>query len=375
MSDWQERITHETPPAIQAEHELRYRLAAPLIAASAIWVDLGCGNGIAAARALGKARPASALLVDVDPDTVARAAAELGVPGAGMPGDLTDARFLERLGAALSGAEGERLVTAFEVVEHLASFVPLLEWAVELARSSGVTFVMSVPNDAFWSIRNPHHATSWGEGAFEELQRLLPDERTLLRQVALAGSALVDWDAGAVEHELHVNAGGAGTVTTHFIAAFGPRHEGVSRGALAVQTDSLAQRRWERQRESDLAFLEARASERGVEKLEATIAEQSEQLGRHSVWFEEWRAYIHELERMLGLPLSGASPEDLPTGASPEDLPTGASPEDLPTGASPEDLPTGASPEDLPPGARGGENAEAQQEAGAASSASAGRSA
>ncbi len=65
MSDWQERITRETAPAIRAEHELRYRLAAPLIAASVGWADLGCGNGLAAAAVLGSERPAHVVLVDI----------------------------------------------------------------------------------------------------------------------------------------------------------------------------------------------------------------------------------------------------------------------------------------------------------------------
>ena len=86
-------------------------------------------------------------------------------------------------------------MTCFEVVEHLSTFVPLLEWSGALARDGAATFVISVPNDAFWSIQNPHHTSSWGEGAFEELRRLLPPEQTLLRQVALTGSALVEWES------------------------------------------------------------------------------------------------------------------------------------------------------------------------------------
>ncbi len=79
MSDWQERITRETAPSIRAEHELRYRMAAPLIASGAPWADLGCGNGVAAAAAFGAARPARAVLVDIDAESVSRAARELGL--------------------------------------------------------------------------------------------------------------------------------------------------------------------------------------------------------------------------------------------------------------------------------------------------------
>ncbi len=312
MSDWQERITHETAPAIRAEHELRYRLAAPLILEAGRWADLGCGNGVAAAAALGEARPAHAVLVDIDQRAAAVAARELGLPEASaLAADLTDPADLQRISDALRLGDGEPpVVSCFEVVEHLASFVALLEWSSELAQEHGATFLISVPNDAFWSLQNPHHRTSWGEGAFEELRALLPAEHTLLRQVALTGSAMVAWDAPAETHELAVTAGGEGTVATHFIAAFGPRHRELRSGALALQADMAAQRRWERQRENDLALMQKVAGEHEaeVQALDEKIVEQREELRERTVWFEEWRTYIHELERELGRPPAG-SPE------------------------------------------------------------------
>jgi SAM-dependent methyltransferase len=291
MSHWQERITRETAPAIRVEHELRYRLAAPLIAGSGSWADLGCGNGLAPAAALEGSRPARIVLVDRDSEAVARAATELAAPDAvALTADLTSAGDLAGIGEALlAGAGGDAVVSCFEVVEHLDTFLPLLEWSGRLAREHAVTFVLSVPNDAFWSISNPHHHTAWGEGAFEELRRLLPDEKTLLRQVALAGSGLVDWQGTPERHELAADVGGESVVATHFIAAFGPGHAELARGALAAQTDMIEQRRWERQRESDLAVMETLTRER-----------------------DEWRTYIHELERELGRPLSGVAQGEQP---------------------------------------------------------------
>jgi hypothetical protein len=311
MSDWQERITHETPPAIQAEHELRYRLAAPLILEGGRWADLGCGNGVAAAAALGDARPALAVLVDLDEQAAAGAARELRLPEATvMAADLTDPEDLERISHALAlGAGAAAVVTCFEVIEHLSSFVALLGWASALAQEHGVTFLISVPNDAFWSIQNPHHRTSWSDGAFEELRGLLPAEHTLLRQVALAGSAFVGWESPTERHELEVATGAAGTVATHFIAAFGPRHDALGTGALAVQEDMIEQRRWERQRENDLALMQKVAGEHEseVEVLDAKIIEQREQLRENTTTFDQWRTYIHELEGELGRPLSGSA--------------------------------------------------------------------
>ncbi len=308
MSDWQERITRETAPAIRAEHDLRYLMAAPLILAGDAWADLGCGNGVAAANALGSSRPAHTVLVDVEETVIERAAGELGLPDATLiAGDLTDPRDLERIGAAVLSSGSEPVITCFEVVEHLSTFLPLLEWSTAMTGDHGATFVLSVPNDAFWSIQNPYHLTSWGEGAFEELSRLLPPDRTLMRQVELSGSVIVDWEAGEQRHELALDAGGAGTVATHFLAAFGPRHRQLGHHGIVVQSDALEQRRWERQRENDIALMQRLNGE-----LEGTIAEQREQLQERTVWFEEWRAYIHELERELGRELSGASAEELP---------------------------------------------------------------
>jgi hypothetical protein len=311
MSDWQERITHETAPAIRAEHDLRYRAAAPLILAGGSWADLGCGNGVAAADALGADRPAHAVLVDVAEDAVTRASAELGMPDAALVvADLTDPGALAEIGERLLAWGGQPLITCFEVLEHLSSFLPLLQWAGTMASEHDCTFFISVPNDEFWSIQNPHHLSAWGEGAFEELRRLLPAEQTLLRQVSVSGSALLGWDAALERHSLELEVGGPGTVATHFLAAFGPRHREVGRSAVAVQSEMHEQRRWERERENDLAV-----SQR-------LTAEQQEELRQRTIWFEEWRTYIHELERQLNRPLSGAGENDLPE-ADPSSSSTG----------------------------------------------------
>ncbi len=212
---------------------------------------------------------------------------------------------LARLGYSRDGVKGK-----LQVNYGLICSPEMLEFSSALAREHGATVVISVPNDAFWAIKNPYHLASWGEGAFEELRALLPAEHTLLRQVALTGSAMVAWDAPAETHELAVTAGGEGTVATHFIAAFGPRHRELRSGALALQADMAAQRRWERQRENDLALMQKVAGEHEaeVQALDEKIVEQREELRERTVWFEEWRTYIHELERELGRPPAG-SPE------------------------------------------------------------------
>ena len=288
MPDWEERITRETAPEIRVEHQLRYELAAPAIETAPFWADLGCGNGVAAAGALRGRMPAAAVLVDVDAGAVEEAARAFDGATA-VQADLSSAAGLERVRAALTERGESGVITCFETIEHLPSFAGLVELLTELAERHGFTVFLSVPNDAFWSIENPHHASVWGEGAFEELRRLLPPEHVLLHQVPLHGSALVDVaQEAAPPRSVEVELEPAG-VPTHMVAAFGPARESLAASARVVQTDLAEQRRWVRQREADLPYL----------------AELRREVQRYSDEFGAMQRYIHELEERLGLPLSG----------------------------------------------------------------------
>lgn len=261
MPDWQERITRETAPAIRVEHELRYAAAAPIVHTSAAWADLGCGTGLAAAAGLATAYDGCALLVDVDESAVEQARSSVEASTlVGLAADLADPSDLARVRTQLlEAADGSRCVTCFETIEHLTTFAPLVELLVELAANADCTVVASVPNDAFWAIENPHHATSWGEGAVEELRSLLPAGHVLAHQVALQGSALTRAADEATREVAEVAI--AQGVPSHFVLAFGPRADALGAGPRVVQADPSAQRRWERQRESDLAYAEARIAE------------------------------------------------------------------------------------------------------------------
>jgi 2-polyprenyl-3-methyl-5-hydroxy-6-metoxy-1,4-benzoquinol methylase len=255
--DWEERITRDTNPAVRIEHEVRYRFALPLIREAPVWCDLGCGNGIAAASALGGPLGGRAVLVDVDDDVLRQAEREIQADRTvTLRADLTDEADLRRVRDALleEDARGGS-ITCFEVIEHLATFVPLVETLVELT-DQGFTVALSVPNDAFWSIENPYHQTMWGEGAFEELRRLLPEEAVVARQLALRGSlALVDGeDAAGQAVDLDSP---TGTAPTHFLVGMGPGATRLTGTTAVREADLVEQRRWERQRESDLAYLQA----------------------------------------------------------------------------------------------------------------------
>jgi hypothetical protein len=297
--DWQERITQDTSPAIRVEHRVRYAMAAPIVAEASVWADLGCGNGIAAGEALVDRLPDRILLVDNSEEALAQAPRELDAKALStLQSDLTSSADLDRIGRQLV-ADGVRdgCVTAFEVVEHLTDFVPLIELLVALDERDGFTSVLSVPNDAFWSLENPFHVTKWGEGAFEELRSVLPAGHRVAHQYALQGSLGVI-EAGKPEPEKVKMEAAPIPVPTHFLVAFGPAAGRLAGAAEVAGADLVEQRRWERQRESNYALLEARERSHH-EELEKRIAE-----------MEDWRRYINELERKLGVPLSGTGGEN-----------------------------------------------------------------
>jgi SAM-dependent methyltransferase len=286
--DWEERISRDTNPAIRIEHEARYRMAMPVVREAPVWCDLGCGNGIAAAAALGAPFVGRAVLIDVAEDALRRAEREIEAGRTvTLAADLNDETDLRRVRDTLLAEDAAGgCITCFEVVEHLTNFVPLVEILVDLVEHQSFTVALSVPNDAFWSIKNPFHHTMWGEGAFEELRRLLPEDHVVSQQFALHGSVVrVDGQplsSQAIDVELPTDG-----MPTHLLVGIGPAASRMAGTGAISQADLVEERRWQRQRESDLAFLQA---------LEGQLS--------------EFRKYIHELEGRLGLPLSGTGSED-----------------------------------------------------------------
>jgi SAM-dependent methyltransferase len=270
MADWQERITRDTKPSIRVEHDLRYAVAAPLIQDAPAWVDLGCGAGVAAADALGEAQLGRVVLVDADADALDQAGRDLRARDtARVQADLATDEGVATVRDALGETPG--VITCFEVIEHLTTFVPLIGALIELAEQ-GWTVVLSVPNDAFWALENPYHETMWGEGAFEELRRLLPEDAVVARQIPLDGSHLVVDDRPL---DLPAVTPRADAIPSHFLAAFGPRAGELAPRALAIPSDLDGRRTWERQRESTLAVLEAE-----LEELRANVKWSSEEIAR-----------------------------------------------------------------------------------------------
>ena len=67
MSDWEDRVTRETSPAAASRPSCATRSSPPLVREAPLWVDLGCGTGVAAADGWRSSAPRRALLVDAPP--------------------------------------------------------------------------------------------------------------------------------------------------------------------------------------------------------------------------------------------------------------------------------------------------------------------
>jgi len=261
LSDWQERVDTRTDPQVMLEHLARYRFVAPLVAATDVWLDLGCGTGIAGEALVDAGvRPGRIVLVDRDAEALAAAerrfAARETEP---LALDLASKAGLAELEARMRALCSDRAgcASCFEVIEHLEDFGPLVALLVSLAASLPLTVALSVPNDAFWSLHNPYHHTVWGDGSFEEFRRLLPADAVVVHQVALHGTVLQQKGtdpASESAYDVSVNVR-SDAVPTHFLVAFGPAVGALEARAEVGQLDLSERRAWERQRDADLAWL------------------------------------------------------------------------------------------------------------------------
>jgi SAM-dependent methyltransferase len=257
MSEWEERVSTDSNPARRVEHGLRYALVAELVHDAPLWLDLGCGTGVTAADALGSSAPRRTVLVDRSAEALEQAARELMVISpTTVQADLGTAEGVATV-REMVGEDTGGVVTCFETLAHLESFVPSVDLLIELAAEH--TVVLSVPNDAYWSIENPFHPTMWGEGAFEELVSLIPGPYIRLDQVPLAGSAIVA--PGAAVLELAPATLEAERVPSHFVLALGPQADRLVPAAATRMADAADERRWERERSSELALMAARLRE------------------------------------------------------------------------------------------------------------------
>jgi SAM-dependent methyltransferase len=259
MTSWEARVTRGTAPAHRVDAELRYAFAAPLVREAALWVDLGCGTGVAAGAAWRGDRPAArAILVDAEPDALAEARRESGADVAAVVhADLETAEGAQAVRDAIeeAGVPGAVVVTCFDVLHQLADFTTLVDLLVELGERA--TVILSAPDDAAGALDDPHRRSAWSAGAAEELRRLLPPGAVSLRQVAVRAAAIVPAAGGPTAPLGAVDVGADQAPTAHLLA-FGPGAAALAPASLARVADLEAERADARRRESDLAYLEAR---------------------------------------------------------------------------------------------------------------------
>jgi SAM-dependent methyltransferase len=262
MPTWEARVSRGTAPAERVDAELRYVLAAPLLRDAALWIDLGCGSGVAAGAAFAAGPPAArAVLVDSDAEALAEARRECGAEVAAVVhADLGTADGAAAVREALNelDAQGSCVVTCFGLLNQLDDFTAAVELLLALA-ADGATVLIGVPDDAAGGLADPHRRSAWSEGAVAELARVLPAGARRLRQVPVRASAIVDDDGGdsAPLGTVDVPAGQA--AATHLLA-FGPGAALLAPVAAARVADLGAERADVRRRESDLAYLEARVA-------------------------------------------------------------------------------------------------------------------
>lgn len=270
MTHWIERIDQTTGGAILAEHIARYAMVRDLVSGSNAWADLGCGTAVAAAAGLADVLPEGVLIADTDEATLADAAERLrpAAPVAVRADLATEAGVAAVAGSFAGLPPGDRCITCFEVVEHLASFTPLIDWLTRTAAAGEATVVLSVPNDVHSGVENPYHLTRWGEGAVAELRGLLPPGHLVASQIPLSGSGIAVESPQTLALEVGL---GEHRVPSHFILAFGPRVDALRSVARVSEIDLDAWRTWEIQREAELAYFQRREAEL-TRRLEAADA-------------------------------------------------------------------------------------------------------
>ena len=159
-----------------AEHLSRYALAARWSAGSRV-LDIGCGTGYGTVELAAGA--ASAIGIDVSRDAIGHA--RLAYP-------LPNICFLQASATALPFADASfELITAFEVIEHLADWRALLAEARRVLHADGV-FLVSTPNRQYYTESrgstgpNPFHTHEFEYGEFHSaLAEFFPQVTVLVQ--------------------------------------------------------------------------------------------------------------------------------------------------------------------------------------------------
>jgi SAM-dependent methyltransferase len=176
------------------EHLARYRFALRLIRDLGLrgsFVDAGCGAGYGSAQ-VATADGVEVLGIDIAEEAVRHAREHYG--------SVPNLRFTRASCTAIPVADGSvRLLTCFEVIEHLADWQALLREAARVIEPGGL-FLVSTPNQLYYAESrkiagpNPFHVHEFTYQEFRtELAAFFPDVQLLLQNhvegIALSGAA------------------------------------------------------------------------------------------------------------------------------------------------------------------------------------------
>jgi SAM-dependent methyltransferase len=270
-----------------AEHLVRYEFVSQMTAGSGspVYVDLGCGNGFGL-KILQWRAPRSILFgCDMSDEALAGAQSYLGNSSAVrlLQMDLTRTENYSVFEEALKAHEADpRVIVCFEIVEHLGDFKSLITFVDEQVKHGAEAF-LSVPNDAFWGVRNPFHKNMFGEQAVLELMQLFDNIPRLYEQYPIQGATILprgideiaeDQIAGKLLPEF-LERRQKVSVPSHFILHLGGcAREPDTFSARFVLVDSSAERQWVAQREADMLYYKKEASRLGqkLEHLQQVVA-------------------------------------------------------------------------------------------------------
>ncbi|HYF26018.1 MAG TPA: hypothetical protein VD931_09800 [Baekduia sp.] len=128
------------------------------------------------------------------------------------------------------------LVACLDVLDRVPAFAALVEALQELARDKGATVVLGVPNDQLGA----PGASSWTDGAVEELRSVLGPGAVVAGVHELRGAAVVP---EGTEPPGSVEVAGALLAPVGWLLAFGAHAQRLGARAVAGPVDTVDQRR------------------------------------------------------------------------------------------------------------------------------------